>query len=261
MNFSVVIPARYASQRLPGKPLLKIGDKSMIERVYLQASKSSASSVVVATDHADIEQAVLAFGGKVCRTREDHVSGTDRLAEVVDQLALEDDAIVVNVQGDEPLIPPAVIDQVATNLHRHSQASVATVAEAILVLEKYKDPNSVKVVTDNAGMALYFSRAPIPWYRDLQQPGSENDDELAHALMASKQVQKHIGIYAYRAALLRQFVTWPAASLEKIEKLEQLRVMENGHKIHVASACDPVPGGVDTQADLDRVCALLGQCL
>lgn len=252
MSFVVVIPARYASQRLPGKPLLDIAGKTMIERVYQQAQKSAASNIVVATDHTDIEKAVLGFGGQVCMTREDHASGTDRLTEVVEKLGLADDDVVVNVQGDEPLIPPSVINQVAENLRNNTQASVATVCESILDAEKYQNANAVKVVSDKFGMAMYFSRAPIPWSRDhLSQ---KNNERSVNAFLSERAaVNVHIGIYAYRVSLLKEFVTWPLATLESIEKLEQLRVMENGHRIHVAAAIDAVPGGVDTPEDLDKV--------
>ena len=253
MKFTVVIPARFASQRLPGKPLLKIGDKTMIECVYRQALLSDASNVVIATDHADIESEVKKFGGSVCMTRTDHASGTDRLAEVVDALGLAADDIVVNVQGDEPLIPPSVINQVAQNLFENTNASVATVSEPVHDISVYRDPNTVKVVTDVNGMALYFSRAPMPWYRDEQQPGSVNDAVLDEQLSANDNVNSHVGIYAYRASLLREFVGWAPGALEQIEKLEQLRVMENGHKIHVAQATENVPKGIDTPDDLARI--------
>lgn len=256
MKFSVIIPARYASQRLPGKPLLDIHGQTMIERVYRQASLSDAQRVVVATDHKDIENTVLAFGGEVCMTRDDHVSGTDRLTEVVETLGLADVEIIVNVQGDEPLIPPAVINQVACNLYKNTQASVATVSEPIGSVEQYLNPNAVKVVGDLKGRALYFSRAPIPWHRDLL---GDHREHLAinDFLAKTPSVQKHIGIYAYRVALLREFVRWPVAELEAIEKLEQLRVMANGHAIHIETANMAVPGGIDTQADLDNVRTLL----
>jgi 3-deoxy-manno-octulosonate cytidylyltransferase (CMP-KDO synthetase) len=252
MQFSVIIPARYASTRLPAKPLANIAGKTMIQRVYEQAALSGAEQVVVATDHKDIEQAVTAFGGQVCFTREDHASGTDRLAEVVEKLNLADDALVVNVQGDEPLIPPAVINQVADNLARCPEASVATVSEPITELDVYLDPNAVKVLRSDTGNALYFSRAPIPWNRDLLADTDKHAAQL-DTFLASGSVQKHIGIYAYKVSLLKQFVTWPVSMLENTEKLEQLRVLANDHRIHVDQAVEAVPGGVDTLDDLEKI--------
>lgn len=238
MSFIVVIPARYASTRLPAKPLADIGGRPMVERVYRQAQQSAAARVVVATDDERIATAVRAFGGEVCLTSAAHVSGTDRLQEVAAQLSLPEDAIVVNVQGDEPLIPPAVIDQVAANLAAHPQASVATLCEPLAREKDFHNPNVVKVVADMQGFALYFSRAPIPWPRDA---GGELD------------ARRHIGLYAYRVALLNRFVGWAPAALELTESLEQLRVLARGEKIHVAEAAVPVPGGVDTPEDLARV--------
>lgn len=250
MKFTVVIPARYASTRLPAKPLKDIAGKTMIQRVYEQACLSDAEQVVVATDDQRIAEAVNAFGGKVCMTLASHESGTDRLQEVAQQLSLGDDSIVVNVQGDEPLIPPQVINQVAKNLAAATQASVATLSEPISSADDFSNPNVVKVVSDVNGLALYFSRASIPWPRDAFGDGSNH-------LPAGKLFQRHIGIYAYRVALLNQFVTWPQAGIEATECLEQLRVLWNGHRIHVAPSVLPVPGGVDTQADLERVRELL----
>lgn len=249
-DFLVVIPARYASARLPGKPLLDIVGKPMIERVWDQACKSDASRVVIATDDARIESLCQAFGAEVCMTRVDHESGTDRLQEVAEKLGMADDAIMVNVQGDEPLIPPAVINQVARNMAEHPEAGIATLAETIDAREIVLDPNAVKVVCDTRGMALYFSRAPIPWYRDHYD--SEGDS-------VAPNTRRHIGIYAYRANFLHQFVQWPMGQLEQLEKLEQLRAMENGVAIHVDTACEEVPAGVDTQVDLDAVRELIAE--
>lgn len=249
-RFHVIIPARYGSTRLPAKPLKPLAGKPMIQWVYEAARRSSAAQVWVATDDRRVADAVAAFGGEVCMTSPAHESGTDRLQEVVGQLGLPDDAIVVNVQGDEPLIPPQVIDQVAGNLAAHGGASVATLSEPIHRVTDVFNPNIVKVVSDGAGTALYFSRAPIPWGRDTYAAD-------APSLPPDNLVQRHIGIYAYRVALLHQFVHWPVAALEAFEKLEQLRVLANGHRIHVAPACVAVPGGVDTPEDLQRVCALL----
>lgn len=251
MKFSVIIPARFASQRLPGKPLLDIAGKPMIQRVVECAQRSAASRIIVATDDQRIADAVAQFGGEVCMTASSHQSGTDRLQEVVSRLSMNADDIVVNVQGDEPLIPAAVINQVATNLEQHPQASCATLSEALISKEDCFNPNVVKVVADNAGMALYFSRASIPWDRDaFASTAEENTSSISGA-------SRHIGIYAYRVSLLQEFVSWPVAELEKIEKLEQLRILANGHRIHVQRACEEVPGGVDTVEDLQRLNLLL----
>jgi len=255
MSFTVVIPARYASQRLPGKPLLDIAGKPMIERVYVAAQKSEAERVVVATDDQRIAGTVKAFGGEVFLTSESHESGTDRLQEVVQKMDLPAEASVVNVQGDEPLIPAEVINQVAQNLQRNAQASAATLCVPLVDRASLTDPNNVKVVMDNSGMALYFSRAAIPWARDSYQTAMFCEEQMGEAPVVL--AHRHIGLYAYRASLLNHFVSWPIAELETIEKLEQLRILANGHKIHVAQACVPVPGGVDTQEDLERVTAII----
>ncbi len=246
MSFIVIIPARYASQRLPGKPLKDIAGRTMIERVYNCAKKSDASRVIVATDDQRIVEAVKGFGGEVVMTSPDHVSGTDRLHEVVSNLALTPEDIVVNVQGDEPLIPAEVINQVAINLSENTLASASTLSEPVSSIDAVFDSNSVKVVTDVNGYALYFSRASIPWVRG-------NFDSESPSLPSDNLMQRHIGIYAYRVSLLNKFVEWPVSSLESSEKLEQLRILSNGHKIHVAEACAAVPGGVDTQEDLIAV--------
>lgn len=260
MKFSVIIPARYASQRLPGKPLLDIAGKPMIQRVYESALQSQAQRVLIATDDERIALAVKEFGGEVCMTAVKHQSGTDRLQEVVEKLALGREEIVVNVQGDEPLIPAAVINQVAANLAENSLASCATLCEPLHSREECFNPNIVKVVSDNRGMALYFSRAPIPWDRDaFARAGKDRVGETAgDTRMPPALARRHIGIYAYRVGLLHEFVRWPSAPLENIEKLEQLRILANAHKIHVALACEQVPGGVDTAEDLQRLNAASG---
>ena len=246
MTYSVVIPARFGSTRLPGKPLLEIHGKSMIQRVWEQASLSKASQVVVATDDSRIFDVASAFGAQVCMTSSEHPSGTDRLQQVARELDFAEDHIVVNVQGDEPLIPPQVIDQVATNLSANTAAGVATLCERIDSIDDLRNSNVVKVVTDAAGMALYFSRATIPWPRDAfaQQP---------ETFPGSGQWFRHIGIYAYRTSFLHRYVTWTAAPQEQLESLEQLRALHNGVKIHVASALQRVPPGVDTLPDLEQV--------
>ncbi|EKO3385020.1 3-deoxy-manno-octulosonate cytidylyltransferase [Vibrio fluvialis] len=247
MSFTVVIPARYQSTRLPGKPLADIAGKPMVQWVYEQAMQAGAERVIIATDDARVEQTVLAFGGTICMTSPDHQSGTERLAEVVKLMGIEDNHIIVNVQGDEPLIPPSIIRQVADNLAA-SQAPMATLAVEISHEDEVFNPNAVKVVTDKDGYALYFSRATIPWDRD----NFAKDKTVVQPLM------RHIGIYAYRAGFINTYIQWPASQLEKIECLEQLRVLWYGEKIHVAVALEAPPAGVDTPEDLDAVRRIVG---
>lgn len=247
--FYVVIPARYASSRFPGKPLQDIAGQPMIQRVWQQAQKSGAQQLVIATDDQRIFAACQAFGAEVVMTRDDHESGTDRLAEVAAMMGWPADAIVVNVQGDEPLIPPAVIDQVATNLAAHPEAAMATLAEPIDDMASLVNNNVVKVLSDKNGLALTFSRAPLPWARDafVARP-----DELP----ADVPFRRHIGIYAYRVGFLQRFVKWGSCWLEQTECLEQLRALWHGEQIHVADALESPPHGVDTPEDLERVRAL-----
>ena len=243
MSFVVIIPARYGSSRLPGKPLKDIAGMPMIQRVWEQAIKSSALRVVIATDDSRIQSVAEEFGAEVCMTREDHVSGTDRLQEVACALNLDDSQLVVNVQGDEPLIPPAVIDQVASNLAANPAAGVATLCEPIDGIEDFHNPNVVKVVANAAGLASYFSRAPIPYPRsDLPSSGVPG--------------RRHIGIYAYRVGQLNAFVNWPVAPAEEAESLEQLRFLWNSVPIHVVDAVAKVPSGIDTEDDLKAVSLL-----
>lgn len=250
-DFTVVIPARYASSRLPGKPLQDIAGKPMVRHVWEQARKSSAQRVVIATDDERIVSACRAFGAEVLLTRADHNSGTDRLAEVAVQLGLADDAIVVNVQGDEPLIPPSIIDQVAGNLAAHPEAGIATLAEPIEDVASLFNANVVKVVSDLDGLALTFSRAPLPWARDAFAASREQ-------LPEGIPYRRHIGIYAYRAGFLFDFVAWGPCWLESAESLEQLRALWHGVRIHVGDALEAPPTGVDTPEDLQRVRLLLG---
>ncbi|AWF81547.1 3-deoxy-manno-octulosonate cytidylyltransferase [Microbulbifer sp. A4B17] len=245
-SFDVIIPARFGSSRLPGKPLADIGGKPMVEHVYLRARESAAHRVVIATDDMRVAEVAHGFGAEVCMTSAEHASGTDRLQEVALNLGLAEDRILVNVQGDEPLIPAQVINQVAENLAASERAGVATLAEPIHSVEDFRNPNIVKVVTTESGLARYFSRAPIPWPRDAFAMDSS---ELPKGL----EPRRHIGIYAYRVALLRQFVSWPIAPLEQFEALEQLRFLYHDQEIHVADACAEVPGGVDTEQDLQRM--------
>jgi len=251
MSYTVVIPARHGSTRLPGKPLLDIAGKPMVQRVWEQARLSGASEVVIATDDERIFEAAQGFGAAACMTAAEHPSGTDRLQEVAAALGWEDDRIVVNVQGDEPLIPPAVIDQVAANLAANPRAGIATLCEPITGLPELVDANAVKVVFAADGMALYFSRATIPWPRDQFRDGQHS--------MPSGDWYRHIGIYAYRTAFLHEYVRWQPAPLEQLEQLEQLRALYHGVAIHVAPACENVPGGVDTAADLDAVRARIAR--
>lgn len=249
MSFTVVIPARYQSTRLPGKPLADIGGKPMIQWVYEQAIQAGADKVIIATDDNRVEQAALAFGGEVCMTSPDHESGTERLAEVVDRMAIPDDHIIVNVQGDEPLIPSAIISQVAENL-ANSIAPMATLAVEIDDEAEVFNPNAVKVLTDKDGYAMYFSRATIPWDRDNF---AKQDKVVAQPLM------RHIGIYAYRAGFINTYINWEPTALEKIECLEQLRVLWYGEKIHVEVAKEAPAAGVDTPEDLEVVRKLISQ--
>jgi 3-deoxy-manno-octulosonate cytidylyltransferase (CMP-KDO synthetase) len=246
MAYTVVIPARYGSTRLPGKPLLQINGKPMVQRVWEQARRSDAERIVIATDDVRIFDVARAFGADACMTSTEHPSGTDRLQQVVKELELGPDHIVVNVQGDEPLIPPQVINQVAANLGSQAHAGIATLCEEINSIEDLTNPNVVKVVSDARGMALYFSRAIIPWPRDAFMQG-QGSMPLAGTWY------RHIGIYAYRTAFLYEFVSWPPAPQEQLESLEQLRALHNGVGIHVDTALLRVPGGVDTEEDLKNV--------
>ncbi len=247
MSFSVVIPARYQSTRLPGKPLADICGKPMIQWVYEQAIQAGAEKVIIATDDERVAKVVNDFGGDVCMTLPTHQSGTERLAEVVQKMAIPDDHIVVNVQGDEPLIPPSNIKQVADNLAK-SQAPMATLAVEIEHQDEVFNPNAVKVVCDKDGYALYFSRASIPWDRDNFQ---KSPQQVVNPLL------RHVGIYAYRAGFINQYVNWPASTLEQIESLEQLRVLWYGERIHVDVAREAPPAGVDTPEDLAAVIAIV----
>ena len=255
-DFSVLIPARMASSRLPDKPLADIAGLPMVVRVAQRAMRSNARQVVVAADDERIVAACADHGVQALLTRQDHVSGSDRLAEACQLLGLSDEAVVVNVQGDEPLIDPALIDQVAQLLIERPEASMSTAAHAISQLVDFCNPNVVKVVTDARQMALYFSRAPIPWWRDGQTAGTPVGE--AFAQLPSPPPLRHVGIYAYRAVFLAQFPLLPPAPIEQLESLEQLRALWHGHRIAVHTT-DQAPGpGVDTPEDLQRVRALLG---
>lgn len=250
MSFTVLVPARLASTRLPDKPLADIAGVPMVARVAQRAAQSGAARVVVAADHASILAACQAHGVEAILTRQDHPSGSDRLAEACEQLGLDGDAVVVNVQGDEPLIDPALIDAVAAALLARPDAAMSTAVHAIDSVADYLNPNVVKAVLDAQGNALYFSRAPIPWWRDGAAPG------VPPAQLPSPAPLRHIGIYGYRAGFVRRFPMLPPSPLEGIEALEQLRALWHGHRIAV-HVSDAAPGpGVDTPEDLARVRAL-----
>lgn len=240
--FHVVIPARFASTRLPGKPLLPIAGKPMVVRVAEQAAKSGAQQIWIATDHQPVIATAHEHGFKACLTHAHHVSGTDRIAEVVDQHDWPDETIVVNVQGDEPLIPPTLIRAVAQHLNDHPECAIATACHPIHSEAAMRNPNVVKAVLDKNGNALYFSRAPIPWPRDAYAKNEPMPQGLS--------VLHHIGIYAYRASFLRAFRQLAPAAIEQAEALEQLRALWHGYKIGVYITMEAPPGGVDTEADL-----------
>lgn len=247
--FTVLIPARLASTRLPDKPLADIAGKPMVVRVAERAARSGASRVVVAADSPEILSACAQHGVQALLTRADHTSGSDRLAEACTLLGLDGDDVVVNVQGDEPLIDPGLIDAVADLLQKQPLAQMATAAHAIKSIEEFTNPNVVKVITDAQGLALTFSRAPIPWWRDGSTGG--------HAALPTQPAPlRHIGLYAYRAAFLRAFPQWPQAPLEQCEALEQLRALWRGHRIAVHVTPEAPGPGVDTPEDLARVRAL-----
>jgi 3-deoxy-manno-octulosonate cytidylyltransferase (CMP-KDO synthetase) len=249
--FIAVIPARFGASRLPGKPLLDIAGEPMVAHVWRRACESAAQRVIVATDDARIRDALAPFDAEVVMTRADHPSGTDRLAEVAERLGLPDQAVLVNVQGDEPLIPPTLIDQVAARLFDDPEASIATLAEPIADVDTLFNPNVVKVVRALSGRALYFSRAPIPW--DRQAFASRPD------WLETDGWLRHIGLYAYRVGFLAQYGDWTPSPLEQLEQLEQLRALHHGHAIQVALAALPNPPGVDTVEDLERVRSLLAR--
>lgn len=238
MSFNIVIPARYNSQRLPGKLLLDLCGKSILHRVYLQAKQSNANKIVIATDDKRIQDAATEFGADVYMTSIAHTSGTDRIAEVAGQLAWDKNTLVVNVQGDEPLISPSLINQVASALNKTNSdmATLYALADSAIT-----DPHKVKLVTDKQGYALYFSRSTIPYPRN-------NTNQYA---------KQHVGIYAYKTKFLQEFVLMQKGILEETESLEQLRVLENGYKIYTEQAVDKHHHGIDTPQDLDNMRSLL----
>ncbi len=250
--FHAVIPARFASTRLPGKPLAEIAGRPMIQHVHERAAAAGAASVVIATDDARVRDAARAFGADVQMTSASHATGTDRLAEVALHRGWGDAEVVVNVQGDEPLLPPALARQCAALLAADAAADIATLATPVESLAELMDPAAVKVVRRADGRALYFSRAPIPWHRDAAPEGLASQREFAGAL-------RHLGIYAYRVGALRRLAAAAPSPLETAEKLEQLRALEIGMSIVVGIALERPGPGVDTPADLERVRALLGR--
>lgn len=249
-GFKVVIPARHGSTRLPGKPLLEIAGKPMIQHVVERARASRARDIVVATDDPRIVDVCATFGADALLTGADHRSGSDRVAEVIERRGWSDDIVVVNLQGDEPCMPPALIDQVAADLAAQSRVGMATLAYPISDWETLFDIHVVKVVTDAAGFALYFSRAPLPWHRD---------ELMGQRGMLPKSVPflRHIGLYAFRAGFLKRYVAWEPSPLELAESLEQLRVLWHGEGIRVGLAVEAPGPGVDTSQDLARAAALL----
>lgn len=248
MEFVVIIPARYASTRLPAKPLADINGKPMIQHVYERALESGAKAVFIATDHPDVYDVCVGFGAEVVMTREDHQSGTERLAEVVESLQLSDDTLVVNVQGDEPLLAPENVSQVAKLLDGND-APMATLSTPIIDIEEALNPNAVKVVSNTDNNALYFSRATIPYHRDALL-AKQCELDISH-------MQRHIGIYAYRAGFISQYIELTPSPIEKLESLEQLRVLYHGFTIKIAQAHHVPAAGVDTPDDLQRVIATL----
>lgn len=243
--FHIIIPARMASQRLPGKPLRVIAGRPLIEHVYRQAVQSAACQVVIATDDERVLQVAQSFGAAAVMTSTEHASGSDRVAECVDILGLADDALVVNLQGDEPLMPPACVDQLATLLANDHEADAASLFWPLHDAAQVLDQHIVKVITAVDGSAIYFSRSVIPWVRDAA--------DTQAAVLSGVQYKRHIGLYGYRARVLRRLRRLPPAALERAEKLEQLRLLEHGGRILMAQACCFVPAGVDTPADLERV--------
>jgi 3-deoxy-manno-octulosonate cytidylyltransferase (CMP-KDO synthetase) len=246
--FHVIIPARFSASRLPGKALLGIGGRPLIQWVWQCARASRAASVIIATDDDRILASVQGFGAEGLMTSPQHASGTDRIAEIVRAKGFAADDIVVNLQGDEPMMPPAVIDGVSEALRARPHIDIASAVAPIRSLAEFVDPSCVKALRSIDGQALYFSRAAVPWPRD---------DVAAGKPQTFAGAWRHVGIYAYRVRSLLQFAAWPPTPLEETEKLEQLRALEHGMRIHLLALSEPPPGGVDTPEDLERVRALL----
>jgi 3-deoxy-manno-octulosonate cytidylyltransferase (CMP-KDO synthetase) len=257
MDFVVIIPARYASSRFPGKPLAEIAGKPMVAHVAERARKSGAREVLIATDHPEIAAAARQYGFTAMMTRRSHASGTDRLAEVVSRRRYPARQIIVNVQGDEPLIDPALISEVASNLSRHRDAQIATVCTPIRDRRDLMNPNIVKVVLDNAGYALYFSRAPIPHAREARVRSRRGPAAGGRVIPRGLPVYRHLGLYAYRCGFLRRFARLEPAVIERCEALEQLRALAHGFRISVATTLRAGHAGIDTPQDLRHVRRLL----
>lgn len=253
MSFRIVIPARFASTRLPGKPLRDICGKPMIAHVIARAQQSQAEEVIVATDSIEIASAVADLGIRICMTHENHQSGTERLSEVIEQLGFDDDQILINLQGDEPMMPAVCLNQVGQALENDHSLKMATLCTPLTDIDELFDPHAVKVVRDINDFALYFSRAAIPWAKEWPR----DDSEAPRALPNNQVYQRHIGLYGYRAGFIRQYLAWDSSEIEKTESLEQLRVLYYGEKIKVITAHTPPGPGVDTLEDLNRVSELL----
>jgi 3-deoxy-manno-octulosonate cytidylyltransferase (CMP-KDO synthetase) len=251
-EYKIVIPARYGSSRLPGKPLIELAGKPMIQHVYERAVLTGVKDIVVATDDQRIFDAAVGFGAKAVMTSVDHENGTERIAEVAAKLGWADDDVIVNVQGDEPLIPRELIELTAKGLLEHKDAGMSSLCTPIASAENAFNPNVVKVVLDNAGYAMYFSRAPIPWDRELYKSGQNKITKIAP-------VYHHIGMYGYRVSFLKEYAAMEVTALEQAECLEQLRALCYGVKIYMGVIDQPPGHGVDTQADVDRVEALLAK--
>lgn len=247
MQFHIIIPARYASTRLPGKPLIPLAGKPILQHVHEQACRSKAASVIIATDDDRIKQAADGFGAEVCMTSSEHGSGTERLAEVISKKAYADDAIILNLQGDEPMMPAACLDQVANLLQDNPACKMASLCEVITTTEDLFDPNNVKVVLNKNKHAIYFSRAPIPWARDAF---ASNKSVMPNQ---AEPYYKHVGLYAYRAGFVKEYLALAASPLEQIESLEQLRVLWHDYHIAMAVAVEAPGQGIDTEEDLRRV--------
>ncbi|WP_283786538.1 3-deoxy-manno-octulosonate cytidylyltransferase [Bermanella sp. WJH001] len=249
-DYKIVIPARYGSSRLPGKPLIELAGKPMVQHVYERALATGISDIVIATDDQRIYDVAIGFGAQVIMTSVDHENGTERIAEVAKKLGWHDDDVIVNVQGDEPLIPRELIELTAKGLLDHPEAGMSSLCTPITSAEDAFDPNAVKAVLDNRGFAMYFSRAPIPWDRDLYKHGTDKITEVAP-------VFRHIGMYGYRVSFLKQYSEMEMTALEQAECLEQLRALCYGVKIHMGVIDQPPGHGVDTPADVARVEAQL----
>jgi len=244
MTFTVIIPVCYHSSQIPGKPLVELGGKPMIQHVYERARESGADDIIIAADDERIKETAESFGAEVCMTSAHHASGTERISEVANIMEFEDDEIIINVQGNEPLVPPSVIHHVATDITGHDVIKMCTVVKPITDSKQLFDPNIVKVAINRRGFVLYFGRAPIPWER-------EHFSDLSQAVKPVGEHYAHVGIYGFRAGFLREYIAWEPCEMEKLEGLEQLRVLWHGGRVHALVTQDVIPPGVRTQADVD----------